>query len=276
MDRFVKEWFKKSKADVKNNFIRYLVVSLVSIGLFLVWERAVEELTANEEEALAAGAEIIESRIKQTFQDEMFVLASMSRDWELQEGTEKTQWDRRAMDVCRHFNFQAVEWVDGTIVKWIVPLSGNEAAIDLDLSFEQSRLQAIEYANSTGEVAIGGPMTLVQGGAGLILFAPIFIGDRPVGFTVGVIRTFDHFDKMFADLDEYGVEISAKDRVLYESPKRYETSVQKKINVGGFYFDVVFSRKLSAAGYLGNFAIGVILAAICGMFLAGLTLGRSE
>jgi len=61
------------------------------------------------------------------------------------------------------------------VVTHIHPLAGNEAALGLDYRRESAQWSAVQRSVETGEIVIAGPLTLVQGGVGLIARVPIFL-----------------------------------------------------------------------------------------------------
>jgi CHASE1-domain containing sensor protein len=158
--------------------------------------------------------------------------------------------------------------VEGTIVRWIVPLEGNEKAQDLDLSFEVNRNNAIKYSMATGKESIGGPLDLVQGGKGLIVFAPINQGNSITGFNIGVIRTEPHFDKFFSNFNpQYGITISADDTILYNRNHKDKKYTTRYVKIENFTFVVDITYHPSTQEYISSFSIGVLLILMAGILV---------
>jgi sensor domain CHASE-containing protein len=213
-------------------FLSNAVVVILWIG----YDREVRE---RAEERAEIVSESYYDRIDDAFRDEFFILEYMTEEWENQGGISKEEWMEKARMVAVHYQFQAVELVEGTHVRWIVPLDGNEQAVDLDLSFEGSRDKAIKLATETGEVAIAGPIDLVQGGIGLLIFSPIFDGEERTGFTLGVVRVKENFSKLLDGLDEHGIVLESEGRVLYEGGLKDGSRIKKSMVVGGFELSVI-------------------------------------
>lgn len=113
--------------------------------------------------------------------------------WEIRGGTPKHEFEEDAQAyITDSPGYQAIEWVDKSFhIRWIVPLAGNEQALGLDLGFEEKRRTALEQARSQKRPTLSVPITLVQGGKGLLVYVPIFIEDQFEGFILAVFRTDD-------------------------------------------------------------------------------------
>jgi sensor domain CHASE-containing protein len=172
------------------------------------------------------------------FRDEFFILQYMASEWERRGSFAREEWDQAALEIVDEYGFQALEFVEGTHVRWIVPLEGNEAAINLDLSFEESRRLAIERATELDEVSIGGPMALVQGGTGLLIFAPIFIDGEREFFILGVIRTEAHLEQMLSKFQNCNLKIISAGEVLYQNSE-FNGGTVRKVVVNGFEFNIL-------------------------------------
>lgn len=60
-------------------------------------------------------------------------------------------------------------------ISHVYPMEGNEEALGLDLRENKYNLATLERAITTGQLAVGGPQELVQGGLGIIGRFPMFI-----------------------------------------------------------------------------------------------------
>ena len=61
------------------------------------------------------------------------------------------------------------------VIRFMYPLAGNERAIGLDYRKTPAQLAAAELARSTRQIVLAGPLTLAQGGTGLIARLPVFV-----------------------------------------------------------------------------------------------------
>lgn len=82
---------------------------------------------------------------------------------------------------------QAIEWADTSYsIRWIEPLAGNEAALDLDLFGVEWRRIGISNAVRNREMMVTNSFQLAQGGRGLVAYYPIHHDDTPGGLIIGV------------------------------------------------------------------------------------------
>jgi len=87
----------------------------------------------------------------------------------------------------------------GGVVRNVVPISGNEAAIGLDLFAAPTQRKESLLARDSGRLTLAGPLELAQGGTGVIGRLPVFLDDsqgKPIfwGFTLVVMRLPDGLD----------------------------------------------------------------------------------
>ena len=72
---------------------------------------------------------------------------------------------------------EAHEIAKDGIINLIYPMEGNEASMGLNMFEHPERKQEARLAKESGEYTIAGPFELVQGGTGVLLFAPIYRAD---------------------------------------------------------------------------------------------------
>tara|TARA_R110000787_G_scaffold221535_1_gene330218 strand:+ start:21831 stop:23831 length:2001 start_codon:yes stop_codon:yes gene_type:complete len=87
-------------------------------------------------------------------------------------------------------DLQAINWVspDG-IIRWVNPLAGNRAVLDLDLRQLKIPAQTLALSERERDIQITPPITLAQGGRGFVVYMPLFIDDTLEGFVNIVFRT---------------------------------------------------------------------------------------
>ncbi|HEY4617592.1 MAG TPA: PAS domain S-box protein, partial [Flavobacterium sp.] len=85
-------------------------------------------------------------------------------------------------------SINSVQLVPNGIIKYIYPLEGNEAAMDLNiLKTKNLRKEALQsIANK--KMYFAGPFELIQGGKGIVGRFPVYNGNRFWGFSAVVIR----------------------------------------------------------------------------------------
>ena len=163
-------------------------------------------------------AESVRTELSEAMEAHIDALARMAKRWESRGGTPKPEWEADALNYVSHQpGFQAIEWVDPSFhVRWIVPLDGNEAAQDLDLTrvprehvpdlrisegdFDERRKIALEQSRDTRRVTVTQSIDLVQGGKGFLVYAPIFEGEKFGGFILGVLQVQNLLDTILEDV----------------------------------------------------------------------------
>ena len=83
---------------------------------------------------------------------------------------------------------RSIQLAPDSILRFVYPIEGNEAAVGLDLLADPDRRALLEPAIVSGETVIQGPVELVQGGLGLIARSPVYRPDGTFwGFTAVVL-----------------------------------------------------------------------------------------
>ncbi|AOT07748.1 hypothetical protein S4054249_07805 [Pseudoalteromonas luteoviolacea] len=193
---------------------------LTSIGVFIgVWQLSDTQERHLIKQTSFAKTELIEHQFVKTFPLIMNALERMRNRWVARQGSPYSEWQLDAKDyVDDHIGLRAIEWVNNEyIVKWIVPLSDNKAALNLNLAFEEKRRLALERAKASKEITVTKPIDLVQGGKGLLAYFPIFIEGKFEGFIVGVFSVKSLVDSLLphAFFQDYNIEISVEEEPMY-------------------------------------------------------------
>jgi signal transduction histidine kinase/ActR/RegA family two-component response regulator len=106
-------------------------------------------------------------------------------------------------------NIRCVQMAPGGVVTYLHPYEGNEEAFGHDLFADSERAEEATLARETGEVIVSGPLTLKQGGKGLISRKPIYSSvsdesDHFWGFVM-IVLDLDMISEQFG-LDNYTFE----------------------------------------------------------------------
>ncbi|MEM9906386.1 MAG: CHASE domain-containing protein, partial [Cyanobacteria bacterium P01_D01_bin.44] len=160
-------------------------------------------------------------QIRVQTEDRVQALVRMSRRWAAQGGMTQADWTADAESLLRDYpGYQAIEWIDSDFyVRWIVPLAGNEAAKDFNLGSEVYRREALETAREKHTASMTHTVTLVQGGEGILVYAPIFReADQAFeGFNLGVFRVQRLLDTILNErvAPSYAIAIREGDTEIY-------------------------------------------------------------
>jgi signal transduction histidine kinase/CheY-like chemotaxis protein len=106
-------------------------------------------------------------------------------------------------------NIRCIQMAPGGVVTYLHPYEGNEEALGHDLFADPARVEEATLARETGEVILSGPLTLKQGGKGLISRKPIYssVSDEPDHFWgfVMIVLDLDMINEQFG-LEKYTYE----------------------------------------------------------------------
>ncbi|HLK16239.1 MAG TPA: diguanylate cyclase [Fimbriimonadaceae bacterium] len=165
------------------------LVLLVAFTLGLWHFLRVQERAQGARTVSAAAADCADS-ISQRVEDGTEALSRIAARWAYAGKPTKGAWEADATNMYRDAAvFQAIEWIDPELrIEWVVPLKGNERALNLNLRFEKRRSEAIGQVLAERKIVASGPIQLVQGGTGFLVYAPIFHANRFEGIIAGVFR----------------------------------------------------------------------------------------
>ena len=156
---------------------------------FSLWHALLSQEKAGILRTTETEAKSLERAIEVRFETQAQALLRMAKRWEARGGTSLREWQYDAQSYVTDMpENQAVEWVDSSYhVRWIVPFVGNEAAENLDLSFNERRRGAMDRARDQRQpITVTRVVELVQGGKGFHVFTPVFPNNTFDGFMLGV------------------------------------------------------------------------------------------
>ena len=160
------------------------------------------------------------SRVSAPVASRIAALGQMQRRWEFRGATPRAEWeaDAAALQEAPGY-FRAVQWVDPErIVRWVVPLEGNEGARDIDLGAELNGLAALEVARVKRTLSVTHVIALAQGGDGFMAIQPLFDGPRLDGFIVGAFQVQPMIARAVSQSEfanGYAIQVSDGERKLF-------------------------------------------------------------
>lgn len=195
---------------------RWLPVTamLAVIAASLVFYKALESRQNQEvEQAVMASGDGVKNTVSVRMDARIRSLVRMARRWEFSGRPARAVWENDAKNYCADFpDFQAIEWIDPSrLVRWIVPLEGNEAKLNQNLTIEERRHAAVEAALKTREPEVTRIVQLFRGGLGFIVYVPIYSGDNFDGWIVGVFKAQSLFDRFLPGALAPGYTVSLAD-----------------------------------------------------------------
>lgn len=215
--------------STKNSLARWLplLVGLcVAMPIIVLWWTLAAKERANIERIVRSDADRVQDEITEKVRQQSLAFVRMARRREVQGEPERKVWEDDARLYYEHFpGTRGVTYVDRTYhIRWLIPVEGNEPALGLYLGFEKRRLRAMEESRRLREVRITQPIELVQGGKGIIIFAPFYVGGRFEGFIDGVYRTQDFLGSILRNIAPgYFISMRAGDEEIFRRGEAAES-----------------------------------------------------
>lgn len=261
--------------STKNSLARWLPLLVgicVAMPIIVLWWNLAAKERANIERTVRSDAERVENEITERLRQQSLAFVRMARRRELLGEPEKKIWEDDARLYYEHFpGTRGVTYVDRSYrIRWLIPVEGNEPALGLYLGFETRRLQAMEESRRLREVRITAPIELVQGGKGIIIFAPFFVGGRFEGFIDGVYRTQDFLDSILRNIAPgYVISVRAGDEEIFRRGEAADSvamwAQERTISLYGAEWRV---RVVPTRAFLGGMYSAVDVLPIAGVAMA--------
>jgi sensor domain CHASE-containing protein len=231
-------------------------------------------------QTVRAGTESVKNQTALRMDGRIRSLRQMAQRWEFAGGTSKAAWEQDAANYVRDFpDLQALEWIDATHhVRWIVPLSGNEAKLNLDLTREKHRRAAVDAAEREHQPVITSIVPLFRGGLGCIIYVPIKVNGQPAGLIAAIIKAASYLDRYVSSGVAAGeaIQFSENGRVFYERsatapPIRKNWIVDDRIQLHGATWDIRMwpTPVLASRLYSPLPQVVAIAGALCALLLGG-------
>ena len=232
---------KQERHEFADPFSRYVLPAWLSLAsmVLLFWYALDQREYRHLEQRISTRAQIFHTLLTSNFSSRLQALRRMAQRWEHHNGAiSYSEWSADAAHYTRDYpDLQAVEWVDSSYhVRWIVPLAGNEPALNYDTAAEPTRRAALQSARQTHETIVSDTVNLVQGGKGVIAYSPLETRNGFGGFIVGVLR----IDRLIENLlplglgNDFLVQIFENDRLIHsagETNANSSSSLSKSFEV---------------------------------------------
>ena len=185
-------------------------------------------------------ADHIKTTIETFINHQVSALEHMANRWEMRGSTPKSEWEMDAMSyIDIKSGLKVIEWADSSYhIRWVVPIEGNETAVDLNMLIDPKKGEALEKMRLQRASATSPIINLVQGGKGFLVYVPLFPDDKFDGFIVGAFDIQSMFDGLITGsiLEDYSIEVSENGHVVYE---RDETNKLDQ-HIEGVSVDLIF------------------------------------
>ncbi|MBD2604348.1 CHASE domain-containing protein [Scytonema hofmannii FACHB-248] len=129
---------------------------VISIVVLLLWQSLLIYQQNEINLLIAQEATAVKTDLSSRLNTRIPALERMARRWEASGGTLRSIWEIDAANYLKDLKgYQAIQWVDSTAhVRWIAPLKGNEATLNLDLSQSAERRTTLLTARNTRQTTL--------------------------------------------------------------------------------------------------------------------------
>ncbi|HEY7774537.1 MAG TPA: response regulator [Marinagarivorans sp.] len=277
---------KKKPAPIYNQPILPILVGIVACTLSLLLYSLVSQQNRQaQEQMLDVYAHSLANDIVKDLDHRARSLKRLTDRWSIHRGLSQEEFEADALNMVNDEpGYHAIEWVDeNLIIRWAVPLEGNQSIIGLNLSDEPKRKASLEKAYKHAITTVTDPLPLAQGGTGILMYLPILSNGTFEGFVVAVFKTEVWLQRVidrsleskqlkknnvhitFANLDVYGHAATEPGRLVSRVAKTIygrELSVSvsatnNSINVSSSHMPImlvstglIFSALLAGIAYL--------------------------
>jgi PAS domain S-box-containing protein len=129
----------------------------------------------------------------------------------------------------------SIELVPNGVIKYIYPLKGNEAAMNLDILGSNYLKEEAKKSIETQRIYFAGPLKLAQGGIGIVGRLPVHNGNKFWGFTAVVIKieTLLNIPRIkFLDKSKYEFQFSKENPIT----NKEEFFIPSKLDLSKSYY----------------------------------------
>lgn len=203
--------------------LAFLLLVLCSASLML-WRLLENDQQQRLQDHVGYQARTLARQLESTLSNEVEDLDHIARLWHNLGRLQQAAWEHEASMALQGFPaYQSIQWLDTDLrMRWLLPLSGNEAARNFRLTADHPNYPLAMQARSSGEQRFSNSVQLVQGGRGFVLYTPLFLKDAQGqrqfdGFVQGVFRVEPLMKQLLdsLDSDEFSVQLLENDSPLY-------------------------------------------------------------
>src|SRR5574343_647327 len=187
-----------------NRRIFILLTAFLTLGLVLAaWNaERVSRLQMESRARAEAQAELnrVRDRMQAMLSSDIQLVRGLIAVIQLQPALDQSLFPRVAAPLfTESTNLRNIALAPDLVIRYVVPLEGNEKAIGTDYRELPAQWPSVERARDTRQIVVAGPLTLVQGGNGLAVRMPVFFprlkGEERFW---GIISAVIDVDRLFA------------------------------------------------------------------------------
>ena len=196
---------------------------VLSSASVLLWRQIEAVQQQRVDERVGYQARSLARQLESTLHLEVASLERIARLWNNLGRLPRASWDEEVRRVLQGFPaYQSIQWVgDDLHMRWLLPVEGNEAALNFHLYPEHPNYPQAMEARQTGEQRFSNSFDLVQGGRGFVLYTPLYRkqeGTRVFdGFLQGVFRVEPLMQQLLTQIDreDFNLELLENGHSLF-------------------------------------------------------------
>ncbi|MGY4534703.1 diguanylate cyclase (GGDEF)-like protein/PAS domain S-box-containing protein [Pseudomonas sp. TE3786] len=201
-----------------------LLAALLLGASLVLWQKLVTIERAHANERVAAQARLLTRQLEGGLTTQAQDLYRLAELWNHHGRMSQEEWQLEARFSLQHFRgYQAIQWADADLrLRWILPLAGNEAAVNFQLTPAHPNYLLAMQAKAQGKQVFSNSFDLVQGGRGFVLYTPLYVMDAQGqrvfdGFVQGIFRVQTLMDELLDTVDstDFNVRLLEFGRPLY-------------------------------------------------------------
>ncbi|ERI52747.1 diguanylate cyclase [Pseudomonas sp. EGD-AK9] len=184
-----------------------LLLVVLSSASVLLWRQLEGERQQRLEERLGYQARSLARQLESTLHLEVASLERIARLWNSLGRLPRAGWEEEVAHALRGFPaYQSIQWVGEDLrMRWLLPLAGNEAALNFRLTADHPNYPLAMQARDSGEQRFSNSFELVQGGRGFVLYTPLYRDEGGArvfdGFLQGVFRVEPLMQQLLGQID---------------------------------------------------------------------------
>lgn len=158
------------------------------------------DITDERTHYLSQQLALVRSRIEAMLTSEIFLASGLTSYLTVTPHSTAEEWQPIAEQIVSNApHIRNVAIAPNNVVQFIYPLEGNQQALGLDYLEHPQQLRTVNVARQTRKIFVAGPLTLIQGGMGVIARMPIFANPPMNTEYWGVCSVVLDWDALLAD-----------------------------------------------------------------------------
>jgi signal transduction histidine kinase/ActR/RegA family two-component response regulator len=181
------------------------VIAALILWQLLLGHRRIEIQAATKEQAL-----FVRTKTESELRASILVLEQLAARWKARGQQSDADMESDVeLAMSGYPAYQAIEGVDTSYhVQWVTPQSRNPHELGTDLNQDEPTRTVLRSAQESREAVVSHPVSLRQGGKGLLICVPVYSHDRLSGFLLGAFRYQALLSPILQDVaPDYWIEI---------------------------------------------------------------------